>query len=96
MMYPGEIYTPSPRVYRPPDEPEYPFHDRTLRVTHCGRLCIGRRKINLSTAFAGQTVGIREVADNIWLVSLLDYDLGYFDEEENRVEPAPNPFIQKL
>ena len=96
MKYPGELYTPSPRVFRPPDEPEYPFHDRTLRVTHCGRLCIGRRKINLSTTFAGQTVGIREVADNIWLVSFLDYDLGYFDEEENRIEPAPNPFIQKL
>lgn len=96
MKYPGELYTPSSRVYRPPTEPDYPFHDRTLRVTHCGRLCIGRRKINLSTTFAGQTVGIREVADNIWLVSFLDYDLGYFDEEENRIEPAPNPFMQKL
>ncbi len=75
------------------DEPDYPFHDRAIRVTRCGRICIGRRKINLSTAFAGQTVGVREVDDQIWLVSFLDYDLGYFDNERGRVEPGPNPFM---
>lgn len=96
MRYPAELYTPSARLYRPPDEPEYPFHDRTRRVTRCGRICIGKRKINLSTVFAGQRVGIREVADRIWLVSFLDYDLGFFDEEEGRVEPAPNPFLPKV
>jgi putative transposase len=37
-------------------------------------------------------VGIREVDDQIWLVSLLDFDLGFFDQDEGRVEPAPNPF----
>ena len=34
--------------------------------------------------FAGQNVGIREVADKIWLVSFIDYDLGFFDEDENK------------
>jgi putative transposase len=53
---------------------------------------IGKRKINLSQVFAGQTVGIREVDDQIWLVSFLDYDLSFFDMEEGRVDPAPNPF----
>jgi len=53
---------------------------------------MGRRKINLSQVFAGQTVGIREVENDIWLVSFLDYDLGFFDKVEGRVEPAPNPF----
>jgi putative transposase len=96
MRYPGEVYTPSPRAYRVPDEPEYPLHDRTIRVTRCGRICIGKRKVNLSTVFAGQCVGIREVADKIWLVSFMDYDLGYFDEEEARVEPGPNPFVPEL
>ena len=90
--YPGDIYTPSPRIYVPPPEPDYPFHDRSVRVTRCGRICIGKRKINLSQVFAGQTVGIREVEDQIWLVSFLDYDLGFFDQDEGRVEPAPNPF----
>ena len=39
------------RVYEPPAEPDYPFHDRTVCVTRCGRICVG--KINLSTVFAG-------------------------------------------
>jgi putative transposase len=96
MKYPAELYTPSAREYRPPEQPEYPFHDRTVRVTECGRICVGKRKINLSTVFAGQIVGIREEADKIWLVSFLNYDLGFFDEDEGRVEPAPNPFEPKV
>jgi putative transposase len=63
-----------------------------VRVTRCRRICIGKGKINLSKVFAGQIVGIREVDDQIWLVSFLDYDLGFFDKDEGRVEPAPNPF----
>ena len=90
--YPGDVYTPSVRPYERPSDPEYPWHDRTIRVTRCGRICIGKRKINFSTVFAGQMVGIREVEDQIWLVSFMDYDLGYFDNERGRVEPGPNPF----
>lgn len=96
MKYPGELYTPSNRVYRGAEEPEYPFHDRTIRITNCGRICIGRRKINLSRAFAGQLVGIREVADEIWLVSFMEYDLGFFDQDEGHIQPAPNPFMPKV
>jgi len=91
--YPGDLYKPSARVYEPPGEPEYPCHDRTVRVTRSGRTCLGRRKINLSSVFAGQTIGIREVDNQIWLVSFLQYDLGYFDQEQDRVEPGPSPFI---
>ena len=80
-------------IHVPPPVPEYPYHDRTVRATRCGRGCFNRKKINLSTVFAGQTVGIREVADQIWLVSLLQYELGFFDKGEGRVEAAPNPFI---
>jgi transposase InsO family protein len=95
--YPGDVYTPSAREYQPPETPEYPFHDRTIRVTQCGRICFGRRKVNLSIVFAGQLVGIREVADRIWLVSFMEYDLGFFDEQENRVEPVGhNPFAPKV
>ena len=90
--YPGDLYTPSARVYAPPPEPDYPFHDRTVRVTRCGRICIGKRKINLSTVFAGQVLGLTEVDDQIWLVTFMTYDLGFFDRDEDRVEPGPNPF----
>jgi hypothetical protein len=33
----------------PPPEPEYPYHDRSIRVTSCGRICIGTRKITRSS-----------------------------------------------
>jgi len=53
-------------------------------------------KVNLSTAFAGQEVGIKEVESGIWVVSFLGYDLGYFDEEAKRVEPVADPFGPKV
>ena len=65
-------------------------------ATRCGRICIGKRKIDLSQVFSGQLVGIREVEEKIWLVSFLNFDLGYFDEKEGRVEPDPNPFEAKV
>jgi putative transposase len=66
MKYPAELYEPSPRPYRGLQELDYPFHDRTITVTQCGRLCMGRRqKINLSTVFAGQKVGVKQISDKI-------------------------------
>lgn len=32
----------------------------------------------------------------IWLVSFMDYDLGYFDDETCRLEPIENPFQPKV
>jgi len=55
---------------------DYPLHDKVIVVTPCGRICLGHKKINFSTVFAGQAVGIKEVHDDIWLVSFMDYDLG--------------------
>jgi putative transposase len=94
--YPAQVYQPSRRPYTGLSDLEYPFHDRTITVTTCGRICFGRRKINLSHVFAGQNVGVKEVADKIWLVSFMHYDLGFFDHETGRVECAPNPFGAKL
>jgi hypothetical protein len=70
----------------------YPFHDRDVLVTACGRICIYRKKINLSTALAGQRVGIKEVDDGIWIVSFMRYDLGYIDLEARTLQPLDNPF----
>ena len=91
-----EIYQPSPRPYSGLPAIDYPFHDRTIVVTHCGRICLGRKKINFSTVFAGQAVGIKEIHDDIWLVSFMDYDLGYFDLETRVLEPLENPFGPKV
>ena len=47
-------------------------------------------------AFAGQAVDIKEVHDGIWLVSFMDHDLGYFDMENEVLEPLDNSFGPKL
>jgi hypothetical protein len=36
--------------------------------------------------------GVREVDDQVWQVSFPQYDLGYFDRDQDRGEPGPNPF----
>jgi hypothetical protein len=89
-----KCYVPSTRPYTGLLELDYPFHDKTVTVTTCGRICFNRQKINLSTVFAGQKVGIKQVSEEIWLVSFMDYDLGYFDHETCRLEPLANPFIR--
>jgi len=96
MRFPAEVYTPSPRHYDGIPEPNYPFHDRTVMVTNCGRLCFYRKKINLTTCLAGQAVGVKEVDDGIWLVSFMQYDLGYIDLEEKTLQPLENPFGAKV
>jgi len=96
MKVPADFYTRSARVYRGLEDLTYPFHDRTATVTRCGRICFNRRKINLSQVFAGQNVGVTQVGDRIWLVTFMDYDLGYFDDETCRLEPIDNPFGPKL
>jgi putative transposase len=50
--------------------------DWTVVVTHCGRICFDRRKVNLSQVFARQQVGVRQVTELVWLVSLMEYDSG--------------------
>jgi putative transposase len=86
MRVTADLYQRSTRLYRGLQTLTYPFHDLTLTVTHCGRICFKNRKVNLSHVFAG---------DLIWLVPFMDYDLGYFDDETCRLEPIENPFGPK-
>jgi hypothetical protein len=69
----GAVAKVGPVVYRP-----------RLAATPGGL----KRKINLSAVFAGQNVGIKEVSGNIWLVSFMHYDLGFFDHQTCRLEPV--------
>lgn len=96
MKYPSEIYTRSDRSYQGLQPIEYPLHDREIEVTNCGRICIGKMKINLSKVFMGQKLGLKEVGDGTWLVTFMDYDLGYFDIDSCRFEPLANPFGPKV
>ena len=96
MRCPAECYVSSTRPYPGLPELDYSFHDKTLTVTTCGRICFNRQKINLSTVFAGQKVGIKQVSEEIWLVTFWTIDLGYFDHETCRLEPLENPFGAKV
>ena len=91
MRCPAEVYTPSSRPTGLPDL-AYPFHDRDVLVTACGRICMHRKKINISGVLAGQRLGIKEVDDGIWLVTFIDYDLGYIDLEQRTLQTIDNPF----
>jgi putative transposase len=73
-----------------------PAVGRTITATQCGRIGFGRRKIHLGTVFAGQKVGVEEVDDKIWLVSFMQYDLGFFDHETGVLESVQNPIEARV
>ena len=96
MKCPAELYLDSPRRYDGLPDLAYPLHDRDVLVTACGRLCLHRKRINISTVLAGQRLGIKEVDEGIWLVTFMHYDLGYFDLEQKTLQPLDNPLGTRL
>jgi transposase InsO family protein len=96
MKCPAELYSASTRPYLGLPELAYPLHDREVLVTACGRICIYRKRINISTVLAGQRLGIKEVDDGIWLVTFMRYDLGFIDLEQKTLQPLDNPFGPRL
>jgi hypothetical protein len=74
----------------------YPLHDRDVLDTACGRICMHRKRINVSTVLAGQHLGIKEVDEGIWIVSFISYDLGFIDLEQKTLQPLDNPFGPRL
>ena len=96
MKTPSQVYEPSQRPYRGFPEINDPWHDRDVLVSTCGRISMKRKKIYISTSMVGQRLGIKEVDDGIWLVSFMDYDLGYIDLEQKTLQPIDNPFGKKL
>src|SRR5260370_30411291 len=41
MKCPADVYTAATRLYQALPAIDYPFHDRTIVATHCGRIYIG-------------------------------------------------------
>ncbi|MEP3491567.1 MAG: IS481 family transposase [Nitratireductor sp.] len=96
MRVPAEAYAASSRPYDGLPDLDYPFHDTDIMVTACGRICMHRKKINVSTVLAGHRLGIKEVDDGIWLLSFMHYDLGYIDLEQRTLQTIDNPFGSRL
>jgi hypothetical protein len=66
------------------------------RATACRRICMARKKINLSTVLAGQKLGLKEVDNGIWLISFMHYDPGYIDLEQRTLQTIDTPFGTRL
>ncbi len=95
MQCPGERYSPSRKPYQGLPELAYAFHDMEVLVTCCGRICMHRKKVNISTVMASQRVGLKDV-DAIWLASFMHSDLGYIDLEQRKPQAIDNPFGAKF
>jgi putative transposase len=87
---PAELYVRSSRTCPAEiSDLEYPTHDLVRRVAENGRISVTRRDVFLVTnALARQCVGLREVADGLWLVSFLDLALGHYDCSTKTFKPA--------
>lgn len=93
MQSPAHVYVRSSRRYAEPAPPQYPFHELVATVRPSGHVRIpgrGRAGCNyyISSALAGQRVGLRELDDQRWLLSFLDLDLGTLDEDQRVFTPA--------
>jgi Integrase core domain len=96
MKTPAGVYTPSPRAFAGLPEVAYPFHDLDAVVAGNGTIALHRRRVVISTVFAGQRLGLREVDTDVWLVSFMHYDLGYIDLEARTLQPIDTPFGSRV
>jgi transposase InsO family protein len=96
MKTPAEIYLPSPRPFAGLPELAYPFHDLDILVARNGTIGLHRRRVVISTVFAGQRLGLREVDTDVWLVSFMHYDLGYIDLEARTLQTIDTPFGSRV
>jgi len=96
MKCPAEVYLPSRRPYRGLPDLDYPLHDRDVLVTACGRICIYRKKINISTVLARQRLGIKEVDEGFGssASSTMIWAISTWNREP--LQPVDNPFGPRL
>lgn len=80
MRTPSEVYqNGQSRKLVSRDELSYPLHDDMVRVDVRGTLLLpGQHRCFLTTALAGEWVGLRELDDDRWLVSFASLDLGEY------------------
>lgn len=97
MKSPSDIYTRSDRAYERILSPlEYSDHDMAVTVSNCGTISkAGQFRVYLGTPFSGYKVGVRHLPDDVWQVSFMEYDLGYFDSQCQKIKPGKNPFLIK-
>jgi transposase InsO family protein len=95
MKTPAQLYKKSPREMPTFLEPLcYPDHDETRRVSRDGSLRLAKRKrIYIGQPFIGENVGLKQVDDEVWKLTFMNYDLGFYDGKHPVIEIATNPFL---
>lgn len=92
---PAELYKVSERKFQPIlDELEYPDDDYTLQVSKCGSIRSDDFRVYLGTPFAGENIGVTQVDDNIWQIKFMNYMMGFFDKENQKIQIPENPFLK--
>ena len=83
---PASQYAASPRPYPERLPPlEYPAHFLVKRVTAAGTFRFQNRLLYLTTTLVGQHVGLEEIDDGIWTISLGAVLLATFDERDRSI-----------
>jgi transposase InsO family protein len=88
---PAVIYAPSTRRSSASGLLEYPLHDDVRTVARSGHVSVPRGRgqaVFISTALAGERVGIREIAQDQWLITFATLDLGWVDTRAVRFHAA--------
>jgi hypothetical protein len=57
---------------------------------------LSKKKNQFQPGLCRTSSGFKEVHDDIWLVSFMDYDLGYFGLKTRALEPLEHPFGPKV
>lgn len=81
MQRPARLYTPSPRPFpRRVPSPDYPAWWETRKVSSRGQIHWHHRPIQVSEAFAGQTIAFEPIDDGLWNIHFYRMTVGRFDE----------------
>ena len=92
MKVPAAVYHRSERELPAQLPPlEYPLHDYALEVYSDGSAYFPplKRRVVIGKALVGQRVGLREIETGTWLLTFMELDLGYLDEQSARVISTP-------
>ena len=84
---PAQLYRPSNRPYegKLPMQSEYPDEWETRGVRGGGQIKWSGRDVGVTTALAGETVGLEPLEDGEWAVWFENLKLGIFSERTGRI-----------
>ena len=88
MIPPAEHYQASKRPYPQNIKPlEYPLHDIVQNIYADGSMYFPplKKRLYISTALVGQTIGLRELEKETWQVDFMQTNLGYIDLKTSRL-----------